>query len=52
MRSCRDTQQELFSFVKIDRLDPSERLLRKIDRYMGFSFIHEHVDPIYSDIIG
>lgn len=52
MRARRDKQQELFSFVEIDRLVPKNHLLRLIDRYVDFSFIHELVDPVYSDSTG
>jgi len=52
MRACRDKQQELFSFVEIEELVPANHLLRKIDQYVDFSFIHELVDPVCSYVTG
>lgn len=52
MRAQQDRQQELFSFVEIERLVPKDHLLRLIDRYVDFSFIHDIVDHLYSDSTG
>lgn len=52
MQAQRDRQQELFSFVEIERLVPKNHLLRCIDTYVDFSFIHELVDSLYSDSTG
>jgi len=52
MRARLDKQQEFFSFVEIDQLVTADHLPRKIDRYVDFRFIHELVDPVYSDVTG
>lgn len=52
MRARREKQQELFSFVEIEKLVPKNHLLRLIDRYVDFSFIHELVDSVYSNVTG
>ena len=38
-----------FEFVSIDVLVPNDRLLRKVDKYIDFSFLLEKVRPFYSD---
>ena len=52
MRNRRDKEQELFSFVEIDRFVPADHLLRKIGRRVNFSVIQKLVDPVYSDVTG
>src|SRR5690606_38347321 len=42
------TQNE-YEFVSIDEMIPSDHLLRKIDKYIDFSFILEKVQPYYSE---
>lgn len=44
----RDSQNEA-EFVVIDDLVPEDHLLRKIDKYIDFSFIEEKVRPYYSE---
>lgn len=48
LRSNRDKQQQ-YELVSIDELVPADHLLRKIDKYIDFSFIHEKVSPLYSE---
>lgn len=45
-------QEELFPFVEMEKLVPENHILRLIDRYVDFSFIHELVDPTYSEVTG
>ncbi|WHY70205.1 IS1182 family transposase [Fictibacillus enclensis] len=47
----KDTQNEA-EFVFIEDLVPEDHLLRKIDRYIDFSFIGEKVRPYYSESTG
>ena len=47
----KDTQNEA-EFVFIEDLVPQDHLLRKIDRYIDFSFIGEKVRPYYSENTG
>ena len=42
LRDRPQTQSEL-EFVCIDELVPSDHLLRKVDRHIDFSFIHDLV---------
>jgi transposase len=37
-----------WEYVSIDELVPEDHLLRKIDKYIDFSFIYEKVKPYYS----
>ncbi|MBE0339796.1 IS1182 family transposase, partial [Paenibacillus sp. 23TSA30-6] len=46
LRSHRDKQQS-FEFVSLEELVPQDHLLRKVDKYIDFSFIHEKVSPLY-----
>ena len=41
-----DTQSQM-EFVSIDELVPQDHLLRKIDKYIDFSFIREKVEHLY-----
>ena len=45
----RDRPQTLseLEFVCIDELVPSDHLLRKVDRHIDFSFIHDLVKDLY-----
>lgn len=45
-------QEELFPFVEMEKLIPENHILRLIDRYVDFSFIHELVDHTYSETTG
>lgn len=45
----KDGRQLEFEFVSIEELVPEDHLLRKIDRYIDFSFIPEKVRPYYSE---
>lgn len=44
----RRAQQSELEMVTVDELVPQDHLLRKIDRYIDFSFIHERVRHLYS----
>lgn len=46
--SNKDNQSE-FEFVCIEELVPNDHLLRKIDKYIDFSFILDEVRPYYCD---
>jgi len=41
-----------FEFVSIDRMVPESHLLRKIDKYIDFSFIDELVKGLYCEKLG
>lgn len=43
-----DGHQSEYEFVSIEELVPEDHLLRKIDRYIDFSFIPDKVRPYYS----
>ena len=43
----KDCQQMGWEFICIDELVPQDHLLRKIDKYVDFSFIYEKVKPYY-----
>lgn len=45
----RKTTQNEVEFVSIEELVPDDHLLRKIDKYIDFSFIIEKVRPYYSE---
>lgn len=47
LRSNREKQQA-YEFVSIEDLVPADHMLRKVDRYIDFSFIVEKVRPLYS----
>ncbi len=47
-RPC-DSHQSEFEFVSIEELVPEDHLLRKINRHIDFSFIHEKVRPYYCE---
>lgn len=46
LRSNREKQQA-YEFVSIEDLVPQDHLLRKVDKYIDFSFIDEKVRPLY-----
>lgn len=46
LRSNRDKQQA-YEFVSIEELVPQDHLLRKVDKYIEFSFIDKKVRPLY-----
>lgn len=46
LRSNRDKQQA-YEFVSIEELVPQDHLLRKVDKYIDFSFIDKKVRPLY-----
>ncbi|SDM51899.1 transposase, partial [Acetanaerobacterium elongatum] len=45
-------RQEKMELVIIENLVPKDHLLRKIDRYIDFSFINEICRPYYCENIG
>ncbi|WP_139257354.1 transposase, partial [Desulforamulus aeronauticus] len=47
MLTSNDKTQSSFEFVCIEELVPQNHLLRKIDKYIDFSFIREKVQPYY-----
>lgn len=47
--NTRNTTQNEVEFVSIEDLVPQDHLLRKIDKYIDFSFILERVRPYYSE---
>jgi hypothetical protein len=47
LRSNRDKQQN-YELVSIEDLVPADHMLRKIDKYIDFSFIDEKVRHLYS----
>lgn len=47
LRSNRDKQQSL-ELVSLEELVPQDHLLRKVDKYIDFSFIDEKVRSLYS----
>lgn len=46
LRSNREKQQA-YEFVSIEELVPQDHLLRKVEKYIDFSFIDEKVRPLY-----
>lgn len=48
LRSNRDKQQN-YELVSIEDLVPADHMLRKIDKYIDFSFIDEKVRPLYCE---
>ncbi|SFS72631.1 Transposase [Paenibacillus sp. 453mf] len=48
LRSNREKQQA-YEFVSIEELVPQDHLLRKIDKYIDFSFIDAKVRPLYCE---
>ncbi len=46
LRSNREKQQA-YELVSIEELVPQDHLLRKVDKYIDFSFIDEKVRPLY-----
>ncbi|MFE4714768.1 IS1182 family transposase [Paenibacillus sp. NPDC056722] len=46
LRAKREKQQA-YEFVSIEDLVPQDHLLRKVDKYIDFSFIDEKVRPLY-----
>ena len=44
-----EVQQQALEMVSIESLVPEKHLLRKIDRVVDFSFIHERVKHLYCD---
>lgn len=44
----KNTQQMGWEYICIDELVPENHLLRKIDKYIDFTFIYEKVKPYYS----
>ncbi len=49
MLHTRKNAQNELEFVSIEDLVPQDHLLRKIDKYIDFSFILEKVRPYYSE---
>ena len=48
MRGKRDLQEGLFSFVSLEKMVPSDRLLRLIERHVHLSFVDRELEPLYS----
>lgn len=48
LRSNKD-KQTAYEFVSIEQLVPQDHMLRKIDKYIDFSFILEKVRPYYCE---
>ncbi|WP_144025572.1 IS1182 family transposase [Paenibacillus rhizosphaerae] len=48
LRSNREKQQA-YELVSIEELVPQDHLLRKVDKYINFSFIAEKVRPLYCE---
>lgn len=46
LRSNREKQQA-YEFVSIEELVPQDHLLRKVEKYIDFTFIDEKVRPLY-----
>lgn len=46
----KENQQLKMEFVMLDQLVKQDHLLRKIDKYIDFSFIYDLVEPFYDDI--
>lgn len=42
------TRQETMEVIRLEELVPEDHLLRKIDRYIDFSFLHDLCAPYYS----
>ena len=49
MFNPKESSQSEYEFVSIDELVPDDHLLRKIHKYIDFSFLLEKVRPYYSD---
>ena len=49
MFNPKESSQSEYEFVSIDELVPDDHLLRKIDKYIDFSFLLEKICPYYSD---
>lgn len=47
MLNTRPQTQSTLEFVSIDEPVPADHLLRKIDKHVDFSFIHERVRDLY-----
>ena len=47
MQTSKNNVQGVYEFVCIEELVPQDHLLRKIDKYIDFSFIAEKVRPYY-----
>lgn len=48
MKGKRHESEPLFSCVRLEELVPSGHILRKIDRWIDFSIIHEKTEGLYS----
>ncbi len=48
MLGKRDTQDSFFAFVNLEKMIPSEHLLRRIEKHVDFSFVDSHVEKLYS----
>jgi transposase len=51
LRSQKD-KQTAYEFVSLEELVPQDHMLRKIDKYIDFSFILEKVRPLYCESNG
>lgn len=49
MLNDRPQTQSTLEFVCIDELVPQDHLLRKVDAYVDFNFIHDLVKPLYCE---
>ena len=48
MKGQQNTQEALFSYVTLESLVPKKHILRKIDRWIDFSMVHEKTKDLYS----
>lgn len=51
-RNKKEKQQIEMEFVMLEQLVKKDHILRKIDKYIDFSFIYDIVSPLYSDDMG
>ncbi len=50
MMGIQSKQVDVFDYMIFDKLVPKDHLLIKIDQIVDFSFVHDIVEPFYSDI--
>ena len=52
LRDREESRQTEYEIVLLDELVPQDHLLRKVDRAVDFSFIHDLCKPLYAENIG
>ena len=52
LREREESRQTGYEIVLLDELVPQDHLLRKVDRAVDFSFIHDLCKPLYAENIG